>query len=225
MTRTVVIPDIHGCRDSLERLLPQVLDQADRLVFLGDYIDRGPDSRGVVDRILALRREGRFVVTLMGNHEAMFLDYLAGRDPGVFLCNGGRETLASYELDGLPQEEAALALPPDHLAFFHDLLLCWEDEHAYYVHAGLEPGRHLTQQRPAWCLWVRREFLELRHDFGKPVVFGHTRQERPLVEKEKIGLDTGAVYGGPLTALLLPEKRFVSVPGEQRRPWRGPSSY
>ncbi len=122
----------------------------------------------------------------------------------------------SYGLnEQAPPSEIKQKVPTEHMAFFRSLALYWEDPHAIYVHAGLEPGRHLCQQRAEWCLWARERFLYTRINFGKPVVFGHTVFPEPLISKTRIGIDTGAVYGGRLTALLLPQKKFISVPGEQ----------
>ncbi len=220
MSTTIVIGDIHGCFDSLQALLAQVLDRADTLVFLGDYIDRGPESRRVVDRILELKGEHPRVITLMGNHEFMLLNYLEGRDDGTFLRIGGSQTMKSYGLDPDPGPKAARdAIPDKHLAFFRSLPLLWEDAHGIYVHAGLRPGLHLSRQTSDWCLWVRDEFIRSSYSFGKPVVFGHTVFASPLVQKNKIGIDTGAVYGKTLTALQLPEKTFISVPGELEHPY------
>jgi len=217
---TCVIGDIHGCHASLSALLDRVADRADRLVFLGDYIDRGPETRKVIDLLLALKRQQRQVIFLMGNHELMLQQYLAGEDRSVYLGVGGRQTLASYDIPaGLRGPAIAAALPPAHLAFLSDLPLHWQDEHAIYVHAGLQPGRHLSQQSADWCLWVRDRFIRSDYDFGKPVVFGHTVFEKPLVQANKIGIDTGAAYGGRLTAVILPEMEFVSVPGEQVHPY------
>ncbi len=217
---TCVIGDIHGCFSSLSALLDLVLDRADTLVFLGDYIDRGPDSRRVIDLLLEVQRNHARTICLQGNHEFMLQEFLAGRDLSLYLEVGGLQTLASY---GLPPTmtgpSVRAALPADHLAFFSDLPLYWQDQYAIYVHAGLEPGRHLSMQTGQWCLWARDRFIASRHDFGKRVIFGHTPFREPLVEANKIGIDTGAVYGGRLTALLLPETEFISVPGEQEHPF------
>ena len=214
---TCVIGDIHGCAASLEALLALVDARADTLVFLGDYIDRGPHTRGVIDQLLLLKHSHDRVITLMGNHELMLLNYLSGREQTMFLAYGGKQTLASY---GIPSTLAAGAvsqlLPDDHTTFFYNLPLLWEDEHAIYVHAGLQPGRPLSMQSADYCLWVREEFIRSTYNFGKKVIFGHTVFDSPLVMDNKIGIDTGAVYGGHLTALLLPEMEFVQVPGEQR---------
>jgi serine/threonine protein phosphatase 1 len=212
---TCVIGDIHGCHSSLTLLLQKVLHRADTLVFLGDYVDRGPHSKQVLATILALCKTHPRVVPLMGNHDSLFLQYLTGEDSSFFFQVGGLQTLASYNL--LPsanQEERIQHVPPEHIAFLKSLPLFWEDQHALYVHAGLQPGRHLSQQTAQWCLWARESFLLNTSDFGKPVVFGHTVFPEPYMTTNKIGIDTGAVYGGRLTALLLPERELISVPGE-----------
>ncbi len=218
---TCIIGDIHGCYESLSSLLEQVAGRADTMVFLGDYIDRGPDTKKVIDRLLALQQEHRHVVCLKGNHELMLELFLAGNDHFPFLEVGGVQTLASYGLDpGMPRDKIRAALPASHRAFFASLCLHWQDRHAIYVHAGLQPGRHLTMQNESWCLWARDRFIQSDHDFGKPVVFGHTVFEQPLVQANKIGIDTGAAYGGRLTALLLPEMEWISVEGEHLHPYR-----
>ncbi len=219
MKKTCIIGDIHGCFTALVNLLAKVEQRADHLVFLGDYIDRGPDSKKVIELILQLKKNRPGVITLLGNHEYMLLNYLAGVENAVFLRAGGIETLTSY---GLPRDirpaDARREMPQEHLSFLQSLPLLWEDQYGIYVHAGLQPGVHLSQQRSDWCLWVRDEFIRSSYWFGKPVIFGHTVFKKPLVQKNKIGIDTGAVYGRTLTALLLPEKDFFSVPGEQEHP-------
>lgn len=213
-TTTCVIGDIHGCHSSLVQLLELVGHRADTFVFLGDYVDRGPHSKEVVATILTLAHTFPRVVTLMGNHDFLFLRYLAGEDSSLFLQVGGLQTLESYNLSvAMSPEERLRHVPPSHLAFFRNLPLWWEDRHAFYVHAGLQPHRHLSQQTAQWCLWARESFLMTAHDFGKPVIFGHTVFPEPYLAADKIGIDTGAVYGGRLTALLLPEKEVISVPG------------
>ena len=220
MIRTCIIGDIHGCSASLVKLLSAVENRADTIVFLGDYIDRGPNSKKVIDSILELKKKQSSVITLLGNHEYMLRNYLAENDNGLFLKFGGQATLSSY---GLPKDAppAALkaAIPKKHLGFLYDLSLLWENEHAFYVHAGLQPGVHSSRQTRNWCLWARDAFIKSTHDFGKPVIFGHTVFQEPLIQKNKIGIDTGAVYGQSLTALLLPDKEFISVPGELKNPY------
>jgi serine/threonine protein phosphatase 1 len=216
-TTTCVIGDIHGCHSSLVSLLEKVKHRSDTLVFLGDYIDRGPRSKEVVSTILSLAHIHPRVVTLMGNHDFLFLQYLIGGDSSLFFRVGGLQTLKSYNISvSIRPEERIHHIPPSHLAFFRSLSLLWEDQHALYVHAGLHPHRHLSQQTAQWCLWARESFLMTAHDYGKPVVFGHTVFPEPYLTADKIGIDTGAVYGGRLTALLLPEKELISVPGETK---------
>ncbi|MBM9537241.1 metallophosphoesterase [Desulfobulbus alkaliphilus] len=211
---TCVIGDIHGCHTALTLLLPKILHRADSLVFLGDYVDRGPHSKEVVATLISLQRTHPRVIYIMGNHDLLFLQYLSGQESALFLRVGGRQTLASYGLDPAgDRDQIARLVPPEHLAFLKSLPLYWEDSHAIYVHAGLQPGRHLAQQTSQWCLWAGEEFYQSTYDFGKPVVFGHTTFKKPLLTINRIGIDTGAVYGGRLTALLLPDREVVSVPG------------
>ena len=215
MPRTLVIGDIHGCRQELLELLDLVdVDlSSDRLIFLGDYVDRGPDSRGVIEVIFSLRRQSGEIITLKGNHEEVLLNYLGGRDRNFYLAIGGRETLASYGCSEPFDYDCTLNIPDTHQQFLYNLLPYWEDEKYIYVHAGLRPAVHLTQQSPDWLYWAAGgNFATQRYDFGKRVIFGHAVVEKPLVEREKIGIDTGCVYGGSLCCLILPDLQFVRVP-------------
>jgi serine/threonine protein phosphatase 1 len=204
------IGDIHGNLSHLERLIdeikPALNPQRDTLVFLGDYIDRGPDSKGVVDFVLQVRKEFPHVVCLKGNHEAMFLDwFLDGKDYDLYLYNGGGATIRSYSLEG------EFTLPQGHLDFFTSLLLYYETEQYIFVHAGLRRGIPLAKQDPNDLIWIRDEFILSPHDFGKVVVFGHTPLQQVFITPNKIGIDTGAVYGGKLTCLELPTQKRYSV--------------
>lgn len=212
--RYFVIGDIHGCLSHLERMMeelrPRLRPEEDALVFIGDYIDRGPDPRGVVERILRIREEFPHVICIMGNHEDMFLTWVTtGRDLDLYLFNGGGVTIRSY------QEGGQFRLPPEHLRFISSLPLYYETEDYIFVHAGLRPGVPLEQQDRFDLLWIREDFIHSSYDFGKLVIFGHTPLRRPLVMKNKIGIDTGAVYGGPLTCLELPALEFYSVYGSE----------
>jgi len=192
--RLLAFGDIHGCRVQLRALLDTVApSEQDQLVFLGDYIDRGPDSAGVVDDLLELRKRGLHCVFLRGNHEQMLLDVLAGGDPATFLFNGGGKTMANYRARG------AWPPPPDHLAFFEQLPVLYATGRFIFAHAGLRPGLPLAEQSPDDLLWIRAEFLDSSYDWGNTVVFGHTPREEPLLMEKRIGLDTGCVYGGQLT--------------------------
>jgi serine/threonine protein phosphatase 1 len=192
--RLLAIGDIHGCLDQLRELLARVVPTPqDQLVFLGDYVDRGPDSAGVVEALLALREQLPRTVFLRGNHEQMLLDVLSGGDPAIFLLNGGEQTIASYRNRG------GWPPPAAHRDFYHSLTSSFETEQFIFVHAGLRPGIPLARQDPADILWIRQAFLRSDEDWGKTVVFGHTPRESVLVSKTRIGLDTGCVYGGHLT--------------------------
>ncbi len=204
------IGDIHGNLSHLEQLMEEIKPalnlQKDTLVFLGDYIDRGPDSKGVVDFILQLRKDLPHVIGLKGNHEDMFLDWvLNGRNYDLYLYNGGGGTIRNYSLEG------EFKLPQEHLDFFTSLLLYYETEEYIFVHAGLRGGIPLEEQDPRDLLWIRDEFILSPHNFGKIVIFGHTPLQRVFIAPNKIGIDTGAVYGGTLTCLELPARRFYSV--------------
>jgi len=192
--RLLAVGDIHGCREALRALLDRVAPtEHDQLVFLGDYIDRGPDSAGVVDDLLALRDRLPRSVFLRGNHEEMLLDALAGRDPAPFLFNGGARTIASYQARG------AWPPPAEHRDFFETLPALYQTGGFIFVHAGLRPGIPLAEQSPDDLLWIRADFMAAEVDWGKTVVFGHTPFEQPLLMPDRIGLDTGCVYGGRLT--------------------------
>ncbi len=224
MEKIFVIGDIHGCHQSLLNLLDNINPdpEFDCLLFLGDYIDRGPASRQVVGEILGLRKKMKHLITLMGNHEQMLLRFLAGQDQEFYLQMGGLSTLESYGITPPYDVEALRNIPADHLWFFNELLACWEDGKNIFVHAGLKPGMHLSQQPKEWLFWARDNYLRSRHNFGKTIVSGHTPFQEPQVEENRIIIDTGAVYGGQLTCLILPDMEFVQVPGEShwKTTWR-----
>jgi serine/threonine protein phosphatase 1 len=214
------IGDVHGCRDKLARLLDVLRydPTADRLIFLGDYIDRGPDSKGVIDLILCLQRENAANVFLMGNHEDNFLTYVQacltaeGADYWLkepFFAGGGIATLHSY-CPGLRHpyaERLTDVIPPEHLTFLANLRLYWTNHDYIAVHAGVRPGIPLERQYDNDLLRIRGLFLYTPHELGKCVVFGHTPFRDVRRDPDKIGIDTGACYGdmgyGKLTALCL----------------------
>jgi serine/threonine protein phosphatase 1 len=209
MGKIFAIGDIHGCNDKLDTLIEklQIDPTEDTLLFIGDYVDRGPDSKEVINSILEIRKTVENVVCLKGNHEQMFLNYYCERrDEELFMHNGGLRTLISY---GFMKEGRAenLVVPEDHMQFFTTLRLYYETDDYIFVHAGLRPGIPLDQQDVHDLLWIRYDFINSPYDFGKTVVFGHTpiSYALPHVDKNKIGIDTGAVFGGKLTCLELPE--------------------
>lgn len=215
--KTYVIGDIHGCLTSFDRLLEKIapVPNKDALIILGDMVDRGPDSSKVLERLIELRAQHQNVIALKGNHEAMFLDFLEGKKQNFFLINGGDNAVRSYGIENPYSKDVLANIPEEHVIFLQKLLPYWEDEHHIFVHAGIQPGVDLERQSPEWLYWARSNFIEDISDFGKTVIFGHTPFREPLVQPNKIGIDTGAVYGGKLTCLVLPDMKFVSVPGER----------
>jgi len=214
MNKIFAIGDIHGCFDKLQRLILEIKADPvnDTLVFIGDYIDRADGGRDVVDYILKLKKTFQNVICLRGNHESMLLRFLDGVEDDIYLANGGFATLKAY---GISRSDAPKVrkkkIPPDHLKFFKTLLPYYETDQFIFVHAGLIPGRELNEQSLYDMQWIRQTFIDSDDDFGKQVVFGHTHFSEPLVEDNKIGIDTGAVYGGRLTCVELPALKFYQV--------------
>jgi len=194
--RLLAIGDIHGCLDLLDGLLDRIVPTSDDiLVFLGDYIDRGGDSPGVIDLLLELQKQFPATVFLKGNHEQMLLQYLAGSLDLGYLMNGGITTLQQYEHRGTPR------LPDHHLEFLNRLQISYVRHEHIFVHAGLKPGRPLARQTEDDMLWIRHEFLAHPNpcEWDKVIVHGHTPQETISFTSCRIGLDTGAVYGRQLS--------------------------
>jgi serine/threonine protein phosphatase 1 len=217
------IGDIHGRADLLTLLLDKIIADAAQskdakrrtIVFLGDYIDRGHDSRRVIDMLLGELPQGFDVHFLKGNHEAIMLDFL--EDPsylGQWLANGADATFGSYGMDvaelirkGATPEawrRAFLAsLPEAHRKFFETLELAVAFGDYLFVHAGVRPGVPLEAQDPHDLVWIRGPFLRSNKNFGKIVVHGHTPRAEPDIRPNRIGIDTGAVFTDRLTALKL----------------------
>ena len=209
--KTFVIGDIHGQLGMLENLMDKIpwRPEKDALVFLGDYIDRGPDSRGVVDYILSLTRNYSRISCTLGNHEGMLLDYLVGVDKKLYLANGGGSTLKAYKRDKGHLGALTLAeIPKDHVGFYESLKPYVEIEGYYLIHAGFMPGIPIALQTRFHMMWIREPFVSSTHDFGKKIVFGHTPFLEPRIMKNKIGIDTGAAYGRRLCCLELPSEKF-----------------
>lgn len=201
MNKIFAIGDIHGELEKLKAVVSFLEDKDGTIVFLGDYIDRGPNSKEVVDLLIYLQRQ-REVVCLMGNHEQMLMDYLSGINKRLYLLNGGNKTVESYGGE----------FPEEHVEFFRSLLPHYETDDYIFVHAGIVSGRPLDLQGPDIKLWIRRDFIGSDDDFGKVVVFGHTPVGAlPLIEDNKIGIDTGAGFEGPLTCIELPSKKIFQI--------------
>ena len=221
------IGDVHGCLGTLDALLRLLADDAggalgpgDTLVFVGDYIDRGPFSPQVIDRMIELETAsddgtGPRCVFLRGNHDQMMLDYADGvGDADLWWVNGGRTTLESYETRGDRR------LPPEHIEFLRRTALAAEGAGFAFVHAGLDTRRsvadNLDDPDPNIVLWTRQHLDADLSNWEMPVVCGHTPVSEPIDEPMLIGIDTGAVFLhreglGRMTAVSLPDRRFLSV--------------
>jgi diadenosine tetraphosphatase ApaH/serine/threonine PP2A family protein phosphatase len=228
------VGDVHGRLDLLEDLLSRIAedarrhpaDQARQLVFLGDYVDRGSESRGVVERLLDDPMPGFSKIYLMGNHEEAMLAFLEGLSDGLdWLSFGGLETLLSYgvPLRSLPRSEGsaralrqalAEAVPQSHLDFFKSCILHHSVGDYLFVHAGVRPGIALERQNPADLMWIRDDFLRSKVPLpGRIVVHGHTICDLPQNREHRINIDTGAFVSGRLTCLALrgAERQFLST--------------
>ena len=219
--RIYAIGDLHGRVDLLDRLIELIesddrgRDPADTLIiFLGDLVDRGPDSRRVVERAMELNAGPRKTRFLMGNHEEVFLLAAQG-DPRalrMLLRIGGRETILSYGVDAddyrkLGFEELAAVLkekvPEAHLAFLSSFEQSIEVGDYLFVHAGIRPGVTIGQQTATDMRWIRDDFLRHRESYDKLVVHGHSITDDVDVQSNRIGIDTGAYASGRLTAIGL----------------------
>jgi serine/threonine protein phosphatase 1 len=226
--RIYAIGDVHGRADLLEQVLARIDAQmaahpAFRPVeiFLGDYIDRGPASREVLDRLIA-RSRVRQTVCLRGNHETFIVDFM--NDPAVlseWRQYGGLETLLSYGLVPSvkvdPADHARLAaafgqaLPESHRRFLGGLKSSFTCGYFFFVHAGVRPGIPLKKQRDEDLLWIREDFLLCEEDLSKIVVHGHTPVLQPDIRPNRINIDTGAFATGKLTCLTLEDDRMCFI--------------
>ena len=218
--RIYAIGDLHGRVDLLETMLRQIDFDCSRfpiprpiVVFLGDYVDRGPASREVLDCLIARGRSAE-TVFLKGNHEAILLDFL--RKPSVleeWRRYGGLETLVSYGLKpsinpGLVElvelgRAFAKIFPDDHRQFLAELMPSFSCGDFYFAHAGIRPGVRLRDQRETDLLWIRDDFLLCEESFEKFVVHGHTPVSEPDVRSNRVNIDTGAAQTGRLTCLII----------------------
>lgn len=218
--RIYAVGDVHGCLDQLEAIHRAIGEDlrarphpAPLVIHLGDYIDRGPDSAGVIGRLIApFPVPGVRVVNLAGNHEDLLLGALAGKraEAEVWIANGGHAALASW---GVPPRTPArrwqALIPPPHLDFLHGLALTHRAGGYVFVHAGLRPGLPVARQTRHDLLWIREPFLSSEAMHEAVAVHGHTPEDsRPVVRPNRIGLDTGAVLGGPLTCAVLEADRL-----------------
>ena len=213
-----VVGDIHGCLKELACLLETIpLEASDRLIFLGDYIDRGPDSKGVISFLIERQRTGeQELIFLKGNHEDMFFSYLGlpGRYGEMFLFNGGGATLASYGVSPAKAspDNILSVIPREHMQFLLGLKTFYLLEPYLCVHAGIRPSVPLNQQLEEDLLWIRDEFILNPHPLPYTVLFGHTPQREVFFHLPyKVGLDTGLVYGNQLSCLEVQEKVLYQI--------------
>jgi len=231
-TRVYAVGDIHGRADLLRSLHRKILDDAADseahrkvVVYVGDYVDRGPDSFGVVDMLIEDPLPGFERHHLKGNHEDFLLRFLeTGSHGEVWMMNGARTTLESYGVewsdmaygaDGLAAARQRFAgfMPESHLRFFQRLELRHQEGDYLFVHAGIRPGVPLDEQRAFDLMWIREAFLDSVADHGVVIVHGHTIAPEPEVRPNRIGIDTGAFHSGRLTALVVEGagRRFLAT--------------
>ncbi len=232
-TRIYAIGDIHGMDAALAAVHAAIAtDIAARpvsralTIHIGDYTDRGPDSAAVIERLAALSAHDPNVICLRGNHDQKLIDFLDNPEESApaFFAFGGKATLKSYGVNLRGQNYTGLArqlaekMPPAHRAFLDRLAYSVQFGDYFFCHAGVRPGVPLDQQTPDDLMWIRDEFLHDKSDHGAVIVHGHTptADARPEVRENRIAIDTGCVYGGPLTCLVLEgsEVRFFPlIPG------------
>lgn len=219
--RVYAIGDVHGCNEEFGRLLTRIdADHAGRtplrqiIVLLGDLVDRGPDSAGVVQRAMELSQSGREVHLIAGNHEELLLDSCIGDDKAlrIFARNGGRETALSYGISDDDYDAADFTelqrlleahVPPEHRDFLTQMEQMVVIGDYAFVHAGVRPGVPFEEQASADLRWIRDRFLNHTEPFERFVIHGHTITEDVDEKPNRIGIDTGAYLGGPLTAIAL----------------------
>jgi serine/threonine protein phosphatase 1 len=230
------VGDIHGRADLLQQMQRLIAEDAAFLtpgtskvvIYLGDYVDRGLDSRQVIDLLIRDPLADFATVHLFGNHDAWLLSFLVDATIGpIWLRYGGDATMVSYGVQlGIPQDDVRYyellqndlreRIPRKHVEFLQSLELSFESGDYLFVHAGVDPARPLDQQATQDLLWIREPFLSSRRDLGRVVVHGHTVEAEPIVRPNRIGIDTGACWTGCLTCLVLEEGvfRFLTTGGK-----------
>ena len=212
--RVYAIGDIHGCDAQLANLYEIIAEDLARrpvdepvLLHIGDYVDRGADTAGVLRRLLRGSPVAEMaVVNLVGNHDETMLHALSGDRPAAtdWLFAGGRPALESYGIDpDSPRESWPENVPAEHLDFLRNLTLTHREGGYFFVHGGIRPGVPLEQQAREDLLRMRQPFLYSEADFGAVVVHGHTPVKEPVVRHNRVAIDTGAVFGGKMTCLVL----------------------
>ncbi|MBV8061123.1 MAG: metallophosphoesterase [Alphaproteobacteria bacterium] len=218
------VGDIHGRQDLLSRLMEKIdadiahSGKPSRIVFLGDYVDRGDRSREVVETLHTLSQSVRDIVFLRGNHEDIMLRFIDGDDDVLedWLHFGGTTTLGSYGINpfALDFQKGREALrdsmnskiPAHHLSLLRDTVFSHSVDDYLFVHAGVDPTKTIQAQTPEDFMWSRRNFMRHTGTYGKIIVYGHTIHEEPEVTPHRIGIDTGAYASGTLTCVRLSDK-------------------
>lgn len=240
MRRSYAIGDVHGQLEKLRRA--HALVAADRMrtgdfaapvVHLGDYVDRGPDSRGVIETLVRGLDRGEPWVLLKGNHDALMRGFLdaAAEDaavaPWLSRSFGGRETLASYGITFGPvprvaelRAETRARVPAAHVALLDRLLPCHREDGVFFCHAGVRPGIPLEAQDENDLIWIRDDFLNDPRDHGALIVHGHTPVDWVSHYGNRVNLDTAAGYGGPVSAVVIEEREVHLLTAEGRIPLR-----
>ena len=245
-TRIYAIGDVHGCLRELNKLWKKIQhDLEDRpiakhkVIFVGDYVDRGPECKAVIEKMISWQEAGEPITFIRGNHDYNFLRVINGIDErglSGFIRYGGLATLESYGLsektvnkmlgENPGREErdklskwAKKAVGKSHIKFFENLVPWKAVGDFFFCHAGVQPERKLSDQDEYDLIWMREPFLSWNKPLQKVVVHGHTYRDEPETEKHRINLDTGCVYGGKLTALVLEggKRRFLQVKSKFER--------
>jgi serine/threonine protein phosphatase 1 len=228
--RIYAIGDVHGRLDLLTKMYEAIAEHLEsspvadwRIVHLGDYVDRGPDSRGVLDFLIAAQQRDQRILALAGNHDLAFLEFLTEPDPnGLFANYGGRQTGMSYGVAINFTDPAAFvahyqalcrAVPPLHRTFLEGLTFSLAFGDFFFCHAGIRPGVPLESQDPQDLVWIREAFLNYPELHPKVVVHGHTPTAEPEVRPNRVNVDTGAFMSGILTALIVEgaDKQIMQV--------------
>ncbi len=211
--KIIAIGDIHGCLRTTNSLLDKFVDYQDyTYLFIGDYIDRGNDSKGVVDRLIEFNNE-RKCVFIRGNHEQMLLRAVYDDKLDLWLMNGGKSTLSSY--GGTYKD---FNIPEEHLEFYENTRMYYNSDEYFFVHAGLPPDKTIQEcldddKEINNFLWEREHLNAFQTSWEKKVVFGHTPRRHPNKKEKMRGIDTGCVYDrlgyGKLTAMIIPGEEYV----------------
>ena len=218
--RVYAIGDVHGRLDLLQEMHRRIQAENDKtppfdwvIVHLGDYVDRGPDSKGVLDLLVSAQKKTHRMLAIAGNHDIGFLEFLAtGAPNGIFAYNGGRQTALSYGVSidfndlrsiAVGREALLRAIPSTHVEFLRGLKLSMVFGDFFFCHAGIRPGIDLDKQDPEDLVWIRQQFLDEPRLYSKVIIHGHTPVTDVEIRPNRINLDTGAVFSGRLSAIAI----------------------